>query len=223
MSILRRFLNLWRGRSLDSEFDDELHFHLEMRIESNLRGGLSRRDAEAEARRHLGSALFVKEGMREARMIGWLDTMSRDVRHGLRLYRRYPVLAGLAVLTLALGIGANTAIFSLLNAVLFRPLPFPQPERLAAVLDGFRTQGLIGTGPTVPEFLDVRARARSFESLSFFDTRDFQITGGGEPARVFAARAEAFSRDAIAWRCLHTVCGSGISAEILRLSGGRLR
>ena len=83
MSRLTRFVNLWRGRSLDAEFDEELRFHLDMRIASNLRAGLSPDDAEAEARRHLGARCRAKEGMREARVMTWIETLVRDgwLRH----------------------------------------------------------------------------------------------------------------------------------------------
>jgi putative ABC transport system permease protein len=191
MSIFRRFLNLWRQDSLHNEFDDELRFHLQMRTDANLRAGMSREDAEREARQHMGSLVSAGEAMREARLMSWLDTLSRDLRHGARLLLRQPILASLAVLTLALGIGANATIFSLLNAALLKPLPFPESDRLVAIVDGFRADNAIGIPPTVPELLDVRQQSRSLEGLSFYDTRDFQINGGSEPERVFAARVEA--------------------------------
>jgi predicted permease len=191
MPILRRFLNLWRQNSLQREFDDEIQFHLQMRIDANMRAGLSREAAEREARQHVGSRMNVSEDMREARLISWLDILSRDLRHGLRLLLRQPILASFAVLTLALGIGANATIFSLLNAALLQPLPFADADRLVAIVDGFRADGRTRIPPTVPELLDVRNSSRSLEGVSFYDTRDFQINGGSEPERVFAARVEA--------------------------------
>ena len=191
MSMFRRFLNLWRQDSLQGEFNDELQFHYQMRTDANMRAGMSREDAEREARRHVGSLTNVSEGMREARLISWLDTLARDLRHGVRLLLRQPVLASFAVLTLALGIGANATMFSLLNAALLQPLPFPESDRLVAIVDGFRTAGATGLPPTVPELLDVRYSSRTLEGVSFYDTRDFQINGGSEPERVFAARVEA--------------------------------
>src|SRR6185369_17640930 len=111
MSMLRRFLNLWRQESLHSEFNDELRFHFEMRTDANMRAGMSREEAEREARQHVGSVTNASEGMREARLISWLDTLLRDLRHGARLLLRQPILASLAVLTLELGIGGNVTIF----------------------------------------------------------------------------------------------------------------
>src|SRR5687768_11609749 len=107
MSRLTRIVNLWRGRSLDAEFDEELRFHLDMRIASNLRAGLSQEAAEAEARRHLGATVRAKEGMREARVMTWIETLVRDGWYGTRLFLRQPGPTVLAVLTLSLGIGAN--------------------------------------------------------------------------------------------------------------------
>ena len=124
-------------------------------------------------------------------MMCWIETLGRDLLHGVRLFCRQPFLTSLAVLTLSLGIGANTATFSMLNAALLSPLPFPDAGRLVAVVDGFRTTGVTGVGPTVPELIDVRKSSRNLDGLSFYDTRDFQLNGGDEPVRVFAARIEA--------------------------------
>ena len=188
MGAWNRFVNLWRGRSLEHDFDDELRFHVEARTERNLQAGMSREGAEREARQHVGGA---KEGMREARAMVWIEAWGRDVRHGVRLWVRQPAMSALAVLTLSLGIGANAVLYSRLYAALVQPLPFPQSNRLVAIVDGFRSTGAFNTSPTVPELLDIRSWTRTLDGVSFFDTRDFQINGGTEPARVFAARVEA--------------------------------
>ncbi len=97
----------------------------------------------------------------------------------------------MVVATLSLGIGASAAMFSLLNAALFRPLPFPDAGRLVALSDAIRGDERRVANPMIPELLDVRAASTTFEAISFFDTRDSQINGGAEPARVFAARVES--------------------------------
>lgn len=191
MSRFSRFTNLWRHRALDADFDAELQFHLEMRIDKNLRRGLSPAEAETEARRHLGSTLRAKEGMREARVMMWIDTLFRDLTYGARMLRRNAGTTLLAVLTLSLGIGANTVIYSLLDAALLQPLPFPDADRLVAVVDNFQTSGTTNVSPTIPELLDVRAASQTLDPISFFDMRDAQIHGGTEPARAFSARIEA--------------------------------
>lgn len=190
MSLISRFVNQWRGRALDAEFDRELQFHLEMRAAANVRAGMSPADAQAEARRHFGSPMRAREGMREARISGLIEGLVRDLRHGWRVFARQPGLALLAVVTLSLGIGANAAMFSLINAALLSPLPFPDAGRLVAIVDGFRAAGPEPTSPTIPELLDARAWNRTLDGLSFFDTRDFQINGGSEPMRVLGARVE---------------------------------
>jgi hypothetical protein len=121
----------------------------------------------------------------------WIETLLGDIRYGARLFGRHAGTTLLAVLTLSLGIGANAVIYSLLHAVLLRPLPFPDAERLVAIVDNFRTDGVRNVPPTVPELLDVRAASRHLDGITFFDMRDVQISGGTEPARAFAARIEA--------------------------------
>ena len=191
MSRFSRLVNLWRHRALDTEFDDELKFHLEMQVEKNLRHGMTQAEAELDARRHLGSTLRAKEGMREARVMMWIESLFRDLSYGARMFRRQPATTLLAVLTLSLGIGANTVIFSLLHAALLRPLPYPDADRLVAVVDNFRTDGTVNVPPTVPELVDLREATRTLDPISFFDTRDAQINGGTEPARAWSARIEA--------------------------------
>jgi putative ABC transport system permease protein len=213
---------------------------MEMRIEKNLRCGLSRPDAEAEARRHLGGMLRAKEGMREARVMMWLESVAADVRHGVRLLLRRPGLSALALLTLSLGIGANAAMFTLLNALLLQPLPYSEPDRLMAVVDRFTRLGVSGS-PTIPEILDLRERSHAFSNIAFFDTRDFRMTGGDEPTRVFAAvsaprcfRRSTFSRRSAVCSvtkktspgigtssCWRTACGAGTLARTRPLSAAR--
>ena len=115
MGALRRLRNLWREAALADEFDDEIAFHLEQRIAANLGRGLTREEAEREARRHFGSVVRAREGMREARVAGWVPAFGRDMRVALRALRRQPILAALAVLTLSLGIGANAAVVALID------------------------------------------------------------------------------------------------------------
>jgi putative ABC transport system permease protein len=190
MSWLHRLRNRWREDDLARDFDAELRFHLDARTEANLRRGMTPEDAAREARRHLGNLTRAREEMRAARVATWFDGLGADVRHGIRVFAHHPLLTCLAVLTLSLGIGANAAIFSVCEAVLLRPLPYSGAERLVVLLDG-RLEDRTVTTPTIPELLDVRASARSFDALTFFDTRDFQLAGGEEPERAVGARIEA--------------------------------
>jgi len=191
MSALSRFVNLFRRRSVDREVDDELTFHVEMLTDKYMRQGLSRDEAVRAARRHAGNTLVAKEDMREVHIMMWIDSLARDLAYGARMFLRQPGTSFLAVLTLSLGIGANTVIYSLLHAALIQPLPFPSPDRLVAVVDDFVTQNQFDASPTVPETLDVRAASQTLDPVSFFDTRDVQINGGTEPVRAISARIEA--------------------------------
>ena len=118
----------------------------------------------------------------------WPDRFLSDVRYGVRVFSRQRLRTVIALLTLSLAIGANTAIFSVLNAVMFRPFPFPAADRAVLVVERLRSGG--GTSPTIPEILDLRARSRTLEAVTFFDTRDFQVDGGLEPVRVLGARVD---------------------------------
>jgi predicted permease len=189
VSWITRLRNRWRERDLADEFDDELRFHLHARVEANRRRGLTPAEAHTEARRHLGNLTRTKEEMRDARVATWLDGLGGDVRHGVRVLRRQPLLTCLVVLTLSLGIGANAAIFSAFEALLLRPLPYSEPDQLVLLIDGNRGERGV-TSPTIPELLDVRAASRTLSAVAYFDTRDFQITGGDEPQRVIGARVD---------------------------------
>jgi putative ABC transport system permease protein len=190
MSWIGRLRNRWREGALARDFDAELRFHLECRTEDNIRRGMTPEEAGQEARRHMGNLTRAREEMRAARVATWLDGLGGDIRHGVRVFARHPLLTCLAVLTLSLGIGANAAIFSVFEAVLLRPLPYPAADRLVVLLDG-RTGDRAVMTPTIPELLDVRASTHGFDAFTFFDTRDFQIAGGEEPQRAVGARIDA--------------------------------
>jgi len=226
MSLLSRFFNRWREPKLSQEFDDEIAFHLEQRVERNVREGMDVTAARAEARRHFGNVSLAREGMRQARVASWVDDFAADIRYAFRVFARQPVLTGIAVLTLSLGIGANAAIYSVLNAVLFRPLPFPDADRTVLVNERLRSGG--GTSPTIPEILDIRARSRTLDVVTFFDTRDAQIDGGSEPAYVSTTRVDpAFlplmgARPALG-RLLTDADSAEGSARVVLLSDGLWR
>jgi len=162
MRLLARLRNVWRRTTLEREFDAELQFHFDMRVERNLRHGMTHREAETEARRHMGSALRAREGMHEAHVVSWLASIGRDVMHAARMLVRQPVFTAVAVLTIALGIGANTAIYSVLQAVWIDAVPFREPGRLIVVQEFKRSWS---------EFAEVRDGSRSFTDLVPFQRR----------------------------------------------------
>jgi predicted permease len=130
VSWLSRFRNRWRERRLSHEFDEELRFHYDSRVASNLKKGMPLADARAEAHRHLGNLAQAREGMRQARVMHWLDPLGHDLRFTVRSLTRNRLFAVLATLTLAIGLGANIAVFSAFDAVLGRDLPVRHPEEL---------------------------------------------------------------------------------------------
>ena len=150
---------LVRRRELDRDLEDELQFHLAMREQKLREEGVAAGEAPYAARRQFGNVTRLKESSRELWGFRWLETFAQDLRYGLRQLRRNPGFTAVAVLTLGLAIGANTAIFSVVYGVLLRPLPFPQPDQLVSVSeiasDGHRMNS------TDPNFDDIRASNHS--------------------------------------------------------------
>jgi putative ABC transport system permease protein len=188
MSAIRRALAAVRGlfqrRRLESELDEELRFHLAMETAAQLRQGASPEEAARRAALKLGGLEPTKEAARSARGYRRLEALGQDVRFALRLLRRNPGYAGAVVAALALGIGANTAIFSVVRGVLLRELPYRQPDRLVVLhqrlpLDADEDQGF-----SVPDIEDLRRRQRTFAGLAEYHSMWFNLLGRGEPERV---------------------------------------
>jgi len=161
-----RLRSLLRKNCVEKELTAELRFHLEKLIEEKAVKGMTPDEARYAALRELGGLEQVKEECRDMRRVRYIENFSQDVRYGLRQLRRSPVFTAVAVMTLALGIGANTAIFTLVNAAILKPLPYPHPDRLV-VLGGRAPQQPQNDLELVhpSEFLEWQNRARSFESL----------------------------------------------------------
>src|SRR5262249_40167621 len=132
MGWLRRLRNTLLGSTVGDDFNEETRFHLDQRTEENLRRGMSDRDARAEAARRFGNVTLAHERTREADTLRKLDDLRQDLRYAVRMLRRSPGFAAVAILSLALGIGACTAIFSVIDALMLRMLPVRDPEQLVA-------------------------------------------------------------------------------------------
>src|SRR5579862_406619 len=187
---LKSLFNAFTNRSRqEHEMDDELRSHIERHAEDLVRSGIPRREAERRARVEFGGLEARKEECREARGLMWLEELRQDLRYATRLLRKNPAFTAVAVATLALGIGANTAIFSVTNAVLLRPLPFLDPDRLVILEESQARSG--GISVTWPNFLDWREQSRSFEALAAFDTASYDLSGVEKPARLRGAKVSA--------------------------------
>ena len=137
-----RLRGLFRKRQLDGELDAELHAHLELLAEENIRRGMSPAEVRYAARREFGGVEQAKELYRDQRGLPFLETLLQDVRYALRLLRKSPGFTAIAVLSLALGIGANTAIFTFVNAALLKPPRYPHPDRIIALVEHHPKYGI---------------------------------------------------------------------------------
>lgn len=192
MSRLKLLLSRPR---LYGDLTEEIREHLEERIEELVRDGMSKKDAESAARREFGNVTLVEEDSRDVWRWYFIENFFSDVRYGLRALQHNPGFSVVAILTLALGIGANTAIFSVVYAALIRPLPYAQPSRLITLTEVRPQEGQAGQSnppswvSSYPDYLDWTKQSKSFQSLAGFGGDAFTLYGTGEPELVFAAQA----------------------------------
>ena len=183
-----RVRGLFGKDQLELEMDEEMRFHIRMRAEENRRNGMTPEAAEREALKRFGNLGRIKEECRDIRGGGLMERLAQDLRYGLRMMLRQPGFTLVAALTLALGIGANAAIFSVVYGVMLRPLPYPEADRVAYLWGTFR--GGRG-GITAPDFLDWREQSQMFESLVATSSTSHTLTGNGDPERLDGARVSA--------------------------------
>ena len=184
----RRLRALLRHDAVIDDIEQEMRSHVELATEANIRRGMSPEDARQAAMKSFGNLSRMSELGYEVRGGGMLEALWLDVRFGVRTLFKNPGFAAVAILTVALGTGATSTIFSFVYAVVLRPLPYHAPERLLSVVEHRNGRDM---GLTAPDYLDWRANAQSLEQLAATTGATVNLTGRGEPERVVAARVSA--------------------------------
>lgn len=182
MKLLRQFLSLFRRHKLDAEMDEEMRLHVELQTERNVAAGQSPDEARFAALRQFGNVASMQERAREGRGWVWLEQWGQDLRYAGRQLRRAPGFALVVILTFAVGIGATTAIFSIVHSVLLQPLDFPEPERLVVLRETYPPDGEAG-GASWAAYHRWR-EADSFQSIGAARFGVGNLTGAGEPERA---------------------------------------
>jgi predicted permease len=187
-SVLRRLLFFFQRHQFDRELEEELRFHEEMKAHALADAdGMSGDEARVAARRRIGNPLRLREQSRDPWRFPAIETFAQDVRHALRLMRRDPGFTFTALATLALGIGLNTAIFSVAYGVLWRPLPYPDADRLVVLASAQRTEKGVKTFSTwTPLTYEALRRRVTLDHLAAYNSVDAQLTGRGEPLQLSA-------------------------------------
>src|SRR3712207_5251568 len=180
----RRLRALLRRGEMDRELEEELRYHLEREAELNLRGGMTPEEARRAALRDFGGVEQTRELCREARGVRMFQDLWQDLRYGARKLRQSPGFTLVAVMTLALGIGANTAIFSVVNAVLLRPLPFERPEQLVRVFGTNARRSNFTRPHSYLNFNDLRAQNQTFEALAAYSGASAALSGAEAPEQI---------------------------------------
>jgi putative ABC transport system permease protein len=188
-TIPLRIRSLFKRSAADSELDEELQYHLDQKTQEFISKGLSEKDAHYAALREFDGLQQSKENCRDARKVNWIQDLAQDLRFGARTLRKNPGFAAVAILTLAIGIGANTAIFSVVHAVLIQSLPYPNANRLAIIWSAWGNEA---RGPASgPEVDEMRKRSKLFEEISGIWVTTGTIAGEGEPEQIRLAQVTA--------------------------------
>jgi putative ABC transport system permease protein len=182
--LARRLKAVFRGGALDGQLDAELQFHIDLEAARYVGQGMSPDQARTTALRAFGGVERVREECRDARKTSWAETVARNARYAVRLLRRQPGYAVAVIATLGLGIGANSAIFSVINGVLLRPLPYAESERLVLLRQSAQLAGQEQVPVSIRELYDYREQTSDFSGIVEFHQMSFDLIRRGEPDRV---------------------------------------
>jgi predicted permease len=172
--------SVFRRKRVDQDLDEELQYHLERQIDEGLRAGLTAQEARYSALRTMGAITKHKEECRDMRRVNFIDDFSRDLQYAGRSLRRSPGFAALAILIMALGIGANTAVFSVVNSVLLKPLPYRDPDRIVTLSYASKTGASVTVSRPVslPNFQDWHNQSSSFDAMAYYAFREMAVMPG---------------------------------------------
>lgn len=210
-------MSFWRRKKREAELEEEVRSHLEMAARERVERGEANGQAERAARREFGNVGLVKEAARDIWGWRWVADFVEDVRYGLRLLRKSPGFTVIVVLTLALGIGANTAIFSVVYGVLLRPLDYPRPEQVVRVWGTNAAGGEMNFSD--PNFQDIAAQSHDFQGLAQYSSQIASVAGGAQPIRVLGTAA---SRDFFSVFGAQPITGRTFLSEEQRVGGPRV-
>src|SRR5262245_32819708 len=192
--LWRRLLFYVRRDRFDRELEEEMRFHLEMKAEENLAAGVSAEEAQYTARRQFGNQTLLREVSRDIWSFRYLETIAQDLRFCLRMMVRNPGFTAVAVLTLMLGIGACTAVFSVVYAVMLKPLPYRDPDRLCVLRKSVPKKGLERDWTSYPAFRDWKDQNHVFEDLALFfrpEAAQVTISNGDQVEKIQTAVVSA--------------------------------